>query len=381
MSIVFNAGLPPGARQTHALVIGISDYLHLPNGSQYAVQPAKNTFGLKALDSPHRSAVAIANWLENLSNKQTPIGTIEAVLSPTPYTNAKGQQVIVDIASMKNITNAFTAWSQRANANPDNLALFFFCGHGFEREVIMLLPADFANPAVGNVALNMIDFTTSRLDNLRECNAKTQLYLLDACRENTYDLMRLKATPTALISTLKIQQPPRDSPVLMSANSGTKAHASPGQISYFTQALLECLQKFGARGQNAGVWEVSTSSLGTAMKHYMGRMKVPGIPPLVCDVSGQSNFDTAMHRFTGKAYVMSLIDCDPQAALPAAQLSVCDGTSAPELRQVLGPDPWEIDLTAGQYDVSVAFAVPPYRNKQLKQLMQPPHTPCTLDVQ
>jgi hypothetical protein len=281
---------------------------------------------------------------------------------------------------MTNITNAVAAWSNRSSANPDNVSIFFFCGHGLEREVVILLPADFGNPAVPNIALNMIDFTTSRFNNLRESEAKTQLYLVDACREKPIDLLRLNATPTALISTLKMQQPPRDSPVLQSANSGTRAHGAPGQPSYFTHALLECFQKFGSRGQNGGVWEVNTSSLGTAMKHYMRRMKIPNVPPLVCDVSGQSNFDTPLHTFPGPAYVMSLIDCDPQAALAAAQLVVHDGVGAPTSRAAMA-EAWEIDLAAGQYDVSATFATPGYRNKSYKQLMQPPHTPCTLDVQ
>lgn len=379
MSLVFDARLAAASRQTHALVIGVADYLHLPGGSKFAAAPAYNSFGLPRLDSPHVSAISVANLLRTLSNRQAPLGTIELVLSPATYTDPQGQQSAVDLATMNNITQAFVAWSNRAHANPDNIAIFFFCGHGFEKDVMILLPADFGNPAVANIAVNMLDFTTSRYNNLYECDAKTQLYLVDACRENPIDLMRLNANPTALISTFKSRQPPRDSPVLQSANSGMKAHGAPGQRSYFSQALADCFQKFGARGQNGGVWEVNTGSLGTAMKHYMPRMKVPGVPPLTCDATGQSNFDSLLHSFAGPAYVMSLIDCDPQAALSAAQLSIHDGIKAPQLRQGLS-DPWEVDLTAGQYDVSATFATPTYRNKSLKQLMQPPHTPCTLDV-
>jgi hypothetical protein len=379
MSVVFDAGRAPATRQTHALVIGVADYLHLPGGGKFAAAPANNTFGLPRLDSPHVSAISVANLLRTVSNKQAPIGTIEVVLSPATYTNPQGQQSMVDVATMNNITRAFDAWSKRAHANPDNVAIFFFCGHGLEKDVMILLPADFGDPGVANIALNMIDFTTSRFNNLRECDAKTQLYLVDACRENPIDLMRLNANPTALISTMKTRQPPRDSPVLQSANSGMKAHGAPGQPSYFSQALAECFQKFGARGQNGGIWEVNTGSLGTAMKHYMPRMKIQGVPPLTCDTTGQSNFDSLLHSFAGPAYVMSLIDCDPQAALSVAQLSVHDGVKAPQLRQGV-PDPWELDLTAGQYDISATFAGPGYQNKSFKQLMQPPHTPCTLDV-
>lgn len=379
MSLVFDAGHGAALRQTHALVIGVADYLHLSGGSRFAAAPANNSFGLPRLDSPHVSAISVANLLRTLSNRQAPIGTIDVVLSPPAYINPQGQQSAVELATMNNITKAFGTWSKRAHANPENVAIFFFCGHGFEKDVMILLPADFGDPQVANIALNMIDFTTSRYNNLRECDAKTQVYLVDACRENPIDLMRLNVNPTALISTLKTRQPPRDSPVLQSANSGMKAHGAPGQPSYFSRALADCFQKFGAHGQNGGVWEVNTDSLGTAMKHYMPRMKVPGVPPLTCDATGQSNFASLLHSFAGPAYVMSLIDCDPRAALSAAQLSVHDGVKAPQLRQGMA-DPWELDLAAGQYDVSATFATPPYQNRSFKQLMQPPHTPCTLDV-
>src|SRR5713226_9988227 len=162
MSLVFDAGLGAASRQTHALVIGVADYLHLPGGSQYANAPAKNTFGLPRLDSPHVSAISVANLLRTLSNKQTPIGTIEVVLSPATYTDAQGLQSAVDLATMSNITSAFVAWSHRASANADNVAIFFFCGHGFENEFMILPPADFGNPQVANVALHILDFTTSR---------------------------------------------------------------------------------------------------------------------------------------------------------------------------------------------------------------------------
>ena len=110
MSVVFDAGRSPASRQTHVLVIGVADYLHLPGGSKFAVAPANNTFGLPRLDSPHVSAISVANLLRTLSNKQAPIGTIEVVLSPPTYTNPQGQQSMVDLATMNNIARAFIAW-------------------------------------------------------------------------------------------------------------------------------------------------------------------------------------------------------------------------------------------------------------------------------
>ena len=222
----------------------------------------------------------------------------------------------------------------------------------------------------------MIDFDLTYECNLLESGAATQLYLIDACRETPTDLLALRTTPTALISTLKLQQQRRDAPVIKATNRGAKAHGSTGKVSFFTQALLDCLEKVGARGQNAGQWEVTTSSLGLAMKWKMQRMKPSGVPPLVCDVAGRSNFDSILHTFNGPALVMSAIDCHPDLALSAAQLFIRNGPS----RSTPVPEPWEIDLAAGQYDVEARFSGPPYVNKVRQQLMQPPFTPCTLEV-
>jgi len=101
----------------------------------------------------------------------------------------------------------------------------------------------------------------------------------------------------------------------------------------------------------------------------------------VCDVRGQSNFDTVIHTFPGRAYVMSTIDCEPDAALPVARLSIRNSGAEPLLvRSKPAPEVWEVDLIAGSYDIEATFAKPPYHNKVLQQLMHPPFTPCTVEV-
>jgi hypothetical protein len=381
MSIVFRSGLPSGDAQTHALVIGVGEYLHLPQGSKFGDAPARNSFGLAQLKSPPVSAKAFADWLPKLHNPRAPIGTVELLLSPASYfSDSAGNQLPVDLPTMANVLKAFGEWSDRSDANSHNTAIFYYCGHGLEEDSTILLPCDFGDPAHKNIALNMIDLDLTVSCNLRESKARTQLYLIDACREISFELQKLSSHPLPLISTIKDAQQWRDSIVIKATNRGMQTHATPGAISFFTSALLDCLQKMGARAKNAGRWEVTTNSLGLAMRHRLQRLKVSGNESSMCEVSGGSNFETVIHSFAGPAHVMSAIDCAPNSAIVDARFAVRKGDTIFGSRDVPSTTPYEIDIPAGEYDVAVQFAVPRYADKVCAQIMHPPFTPCTLEV-
>lgn len=373
----------PAKPQTHALILGISDYPHLPGGSQFAAKPAKKTFGLASLSSPAVSAEAFAQWITgSLNNRQAPLGSVDLLLSPETYTDPAGGFTFVDVPAMRNIQQAFDDWQNRCDQHPDNAGIFYFCGHGFQRAEMMILPADFGDPAVPVVWDNIIDFTTTHIG-MVDCRAKTQVYFIDACRETPLDLLRdMHGRPRPLKTTFTLQHPRRNAPVLQAATTGAKAHGAKDQVSYFTEALLDCLKSFGPRQKNGQRWQVSTDSLAMAMKEYMKRKKVAGLPPLTCDTgAGQSNFDTVIHEFTHQAQVMALIDCLPPDALTTAEFAVADPAGQKQTFVAQG-NPWEVNLPAGMYDVEAKFTPPgAFPDVQpFPQLMAPPVTSCTVEA-
>lgn len=383
MSLVHDARIPDAQPQTHALVIGVGDYRHLPGGSQDQTAPARQSYGLQSLDSPAWSAVALADWLKtNLRNRRAPLGTIDLLVSAPPAAPTRLQGF--DVPTMTGITAAFDNWNARCHKHVNNVAIFYFCGHGFQRAVMMLLPADFGNPAIGNVWNNIIDFTTTQIGMI-DCMANTQLYLVDACRETPVLLLRdIHGRATALKTTTTLQFPNRNAPVFQSATTGTKAHGEPGNVSYFTNAIIDCFRSAGARGMNGPRWIVSTNSLGVALQEYMKRTKVPGIGRLTCDTgAGQSNFDTDVHEFTGTADVLASITCDRDAALAAATFAVSSATT-PRTPYPANGEAVELRLASGQYDIEATFAPGTQwqaTNPQPQtQLMMPPRTPCTVEV-
>src|SRR5262249_16089169 len=149
----------------------------------------------------------------------------------------------------------------------------YYCGHGFEWVKQYLLAADFG-ASQGSPWDNVIDFDLTRMAFLGDCKATTLLSLVDACREVKIDtLSNLGFQARPLRSPTDPPGGTRDARTLKAALFGEQAHAPPGgKRSYFTQALIECLDRLGAAGPPTGAtWRVNTNSLGMAMLQCLAR--------------------------------------------------------------------------------------------------------------
>lgn len=322
MSLVFPpTQLAANAPQTHVLVIGVGEYSHVIGGQAFDPN-VPLTAGLRQLTSPVPSAEAFAHWIiAHLDNPAAPLGSVEIALAPGSYDDASRNTVTVDVADFAGIKKAFNHWYARCDRHVDNVAVFYFCGHGLDDNIrMMLLPGDFgASP--NQLGDELIDFTTTWYA-MGECKAKCQLYILDACREPPLELVRGKVVPRPLKSTTRMVFPPRDAYILNAAPQGQQAHASSYAVSYFTEAVIRSVEKLGARNRNGSVWEVSTDSLTSAVVTKMQRAVADGMAPVPCTRGGSSNFATLIHRIAHPPEVMTEIDIDPAAALACAQLAV-----------------------------------------------------------
>ena len=241
-------------------------------------------------------------------------------------------------------------------------------------------PQTSEDPSLKNPNLKVVDFSVTYECTLLEATASKFLFLIDACRETTLELLTSRTLPTPLLDSNKLKTKEIDAQILSSSNPGDRSHAIPGQVSFFTEALLEGLQKFSAPAKNNRKWQVTTSSLGTAMKERMKRMQAPGRKKIRCHVGGQSNFDTVIHTFTGVAHVMSCVDCDPDTALKHAELTIDDGNGGVFGRRTPVPVPYEDVVPAGQYNIAATFPARQFTNATTPQLMLPPYTRCTVEV-
>lgn len=380
MSLVFqNTTLTAGNPQTHALVIGVGEYPHLKRGKLFATQPAATTMGLGQLTSSPLSAAAFANWLvTHLSNPQAPLGSVELLLSPDSYTDPQGVTTHVHPATLQNIQATFNSWDARLEVHKKNVGIFYFCGHGLAKGAeMLLLPEDFgANP--NNPWDTAINFDLTWYG-MYGCQAATQCYYLDCCRETPIELLQTIGVVGRVLKALKPSFPDRDAYVLKAAPLGRKAHGPENGVSFFTQGLIRCFDALGADYLDGNKWKVTTASLAEAILRYMKRVKLPGGMPGSCSRGGESSFITEIHELPGSAQVMTTIACDPAAALAAANLAVLHNLR-PALTRVPGPDPWDLEIEAGTYDVEAKFPNHEYQDKTKPMNLYPRYCPCRLEV-
>lgn len=349
--------------QTHVLIIGVGSYKHLPGGEGPVL---KKTYGLKQLTTPPLSAIALANWMiGTLNNPDVPLGSVEMVLSPAqPYTNPKtGSTVDVVAATIDNIQTAFDIWYERCDRHPGNIAIFYFCGHGIARDNHYLLAEDFG--ASQNRPLQRsIDLERTHTGMAR-CKARTQLFLIDACREVPYQLQGISGDDrgVALIEGRIDSDMARDAPILSATMQGRKAFGPPESVTNFTSSLIRALDGAGA-DQVEDVWRVTYLGIVKAVLDRLSRLIRPGAKQAeqLARSRGEGG-DAMLHVSPTRPMVPVRVFCQPPAGARYADLAVIS-LNDPTGRFARAPAPgeWDLEAPAGSYQLRAEFPErPSYR--------------------
>lgn len=260
------------AAATHVLLIGISDYPHLPGGDG---DPQTDLFGMGQLTSPSASARALATWfIQSFSCPDRPLASVALVLSeaggPATYVNPVNQAVIAipqgDLADVRAALRAFVA---RA-AHPDDQIILYFCGHGLSSGAQAFYGVrDFGLDPDGPLdhALNYQNLVAS----LESQVASNQLLIFDSCRTGDRVVranLNGGATPLTANPALRDQIAQRMRQcVIFSTEMDRQAVGKPGQPSLCAGSLIRALGGAAAkRGQNA--WEVNTVRLFDALGDF-----------------------------------------------------------------------------------------------------------------
>jgi hypothetical protein len=363
--------------QTHAFLVGVGAYRHLLGGSG----PLLDTpMGLGQLSSPPVSARAFADWLlATFNNPDCPLGSVEMVLSPhSRYALPDGSETDVEPATIGNIKAAFKRWFDRCETNERNIAVFYCCSHGVQKENLALLAEDFGESPLTPFD-GAIDFEATYLG-MAGCKAGTQCYFIDSCRQVPTDVLEyLTVDAEALVAPMVRGLHPRDAPVLYASARDARAYGLAHQTTRFTEALL---LGFGGLGswRERGRWVITTGRLAQAVVSTVERMnREPEVPPQHCQLGGESQGTSVVHVLRGEPLVPVTVGCSPTCATADAELSLVKDDQIEHYREPR-PGDWEVSVKADKYDVHACFPAGSYRDRSGTLWALPPHTEERLEV-
>jgi hypothetical protein len=179
-----------GGPGLHALVIGISRYPHLP---PQGGPPRGEQFGLCSVDGPALTAWRVAEKLRTLPAGAAwvrPLKSLRLLLLPSNADCAaepalaqwNGQ--VPDVITARQVA---AAWQADCEASDNEVALFYFAGHGLRLDVDCLVLAGFGeNASAANPSLVGCCSVESLMQGMFARRgwemAREQFWFVDACR-------------------------------------------------------------------------------------------------------------------------------------------------------------------------------------------------------
>lgn len=378
-----------GQSGTHVLAIGVGNYPHLLGGSKTL---ANKPLGLKQLQSPPVSVKAVLDWFlapllapgaAGFVNASVPLTSVEALASavaPFPIDTPTGVKAI-DQATRQNVQDAFEAWLDRTKSHPDNVGVFYFCGHGLMASDHYLLAEDFGRSRAQPWA-QAFDISTTIRAVEREVPGAVY-YFIDACREIARDVaMTLGADPNALLFVDLAKKVVRKSVTAIYATGEGELAFAPqgGQVSRFTSALLCAMSGYcGIKAPGAATWNVDGESISTATRQLLeyDALETTGRAGTGKQVSEQSVQGSSMPllRLAKAPKVKVWLDLTPSQRRAMYELYL-QSVKGDRVAQTRLDQVFKIEVSRGFYDVGAhdpAGALPAVLHPE-EELVPPMYT-------
>jgi hypothetical protein len=319
--------------RTHALVIGVSRYRHLPDadGNPPDEPAGGETFELVRLECAANGALAVAEWLrDSYRQPDAPLASVRLLLSPSELELEDPRMAAADGATPP-ATRAATAeaideWRRACRGDPGGVAILYLAGHGVmissEGDVVVLLEEFAARE--GQELDAAVDLQGVRNGMRGPELPKRQFYFADACAfaPELRPGQELKGGVTLSAGTVP---GPGVSPVYSAAAPARQAWGVPGETTFFAQALLESVDLLAVAADGDGGWVVTDNTL------------IPALGGRVFELSGERSFqaggqlagDAVFHRPSRAPRVAVEITIAPDAAHPVAVTTLKDGDGEP----------------------------------------------------
>lgn len=350
----------------HALLIGVGKYPHLLDGASNIRFAHCAEMG--QLTSPYHSVKKFKDWLQTngkLAGK--PLRSLRVLASsPKPVANLG-----FGVPTLANIRKMTHEWIGDCGKHRENVALFYFCGHGLEHGgCTALLAQDFGSDSISPFAHS---FDPNLLVSAALAyKASKQLFLVDACRGNPDEVKdRYKRiTPVSLVDHLEHSNTGLTKQSHIRATELTKsAFGVENGPSVFMTALLDSMRGAGALQQPHGQWVVNTSTLRQGIDSLVKRDHGE-IQSVAFD--GLSS-DFLVHEIGGTPAIPVDVTVTPESSLSALRLS----TDCGKVRNKNSSTPWRVEVDPGNREFYAGSVTNP--KKHIKaDLVTPPRRVVTI---
>lgn len=268
MADVVEVANPDNGPVTHILIVGVGDYHFLSGGADPHNKFEPQVKDLKCLTSPQVSAASVAEWFyNNRGSLHRPLGSMQVHIGDGSIT-LDGAPIQASNATKELVQNAAAEWKDRLDSDENNVGILFFCGHGLTYQDFdehLLLLQDFGSLAGGGELWERAWNITQFYRAMKSCRAKTQLYLIDACREKGPNWLATgKDRSSRFISLTPSESFDKSAPMIQSTNLNGLAPGNTNGSSPFTLDLLGVLQKYGAKAKG-NQFIVTTRSIHSAL--------------------------------------------------------------------------------------------------------------------
>lgn len=264
----------------HALVIGASQYTHLPSWDE---PPQAASWNLQSLGACAIAAASVAQWLRDSSALLArPLKTLDVLLSPTVEEVGKipGWLAAVEAPTRANVKTAIRRWRDACKDDTSSVGLFYFAGHGFSRgrgdHNLLLACSDLFDPAEARLANTILAsnvFNGMAPQALGEVLARNQFFFFDCCRTFPAQVAVFddrSVTPVLDVFAVEGVKDDRAYGRWYAAQDNASAYASVGKGTTFGRALLDTLIHSGRNELGRG-WLVDAEAISMRLKaRYAG---------------------------------------------------------------------------------------------------------------
>lgn len=370
MALIFDKR-QPGEPGVHVVLIGVGQFAHARVADLLEADAPRD--GFPNLETPLHSVEAFAKWLmDELNVADTPLHTIRALGSSASRSSPLGLLT----PTFTNIANDVGDWADDVDTDEDNLAIFYFCGHGLRiGDTQFLLAEDFgANPrAPFENAIEPEELANA----MRKVQGHRQLFLIDACSTEVRFSEKYKNVRTrTIVQETKNENLAKSEQCLLRASKlGTRAFGSKSGPSLFMGAFLRAMNGAGAVSAPGQKWVIKADMLRMALS-WLIQLRPEGYGQEVSYGGGTLSSNLPFHVLPGKPLVPVRVSCDPSdiEAISALHVDSAEHSKA-------GNWPSSFDIVRQSYDFEAIEATssgPHVHGQALEEIVAPPYVDVSI---